>query len=122
MNEHGFLSEKQVGLLKSSIDDASFRREVLRQIAKDFESFNQTVELPETAGKDAVYPFVLNLLLSFRKTHPTLLRPLLYQIDIPENALALLPPNEEDSLKVLAEWIVLREAYKVYLRHRFSAG
>ena len=120
MNDHAFLSEKQLALLRSSIDEASFRREVLKQVAKDFRTFNFTVELPEEVGRDAIYSVVLNLLLSFQKVHPTLLRPLLYQIDIPENALPLLPSNEEDSMNILAEWIVLREAYKVYLRHRFS--
>ena len=94
-----------------------------QQIAKDF----------GTAGVDfpkdfCSVPIALDLLitdLSIRlkeveSSNPSTFSQLLYQIDIPESILPDLAQSD-DYYSSLAEVVIKREAYKVFLRSKFSS-
>lgn len=59
-------------------------------------------------------------LVELMKEGETRLLQLLYTIDLPENEFLHLT-KEPDFLRLISQRILLREAYKVFLRRKFSA-
>lgn len=114
-----FLPAKQLKALHPHFDRLAFREAVLQQIRKDFLTFNHPLEAIEQPTLRQLETIVLNAVQTLTVKSPSTLRALLYQIDIPESAMAILPSQENEYLPQLSHWIVLREAYKVYLRQTF---
>lgn len=110
-------------IIQHQLQSTDFVLKTQRQIGKDF----------GTAGIDfledfSTNPYPIHQLLSeisirlreVNSTNSTAFSQLLYQIDIPESMLANLS-NSEDFYSSLAEIVLRREAYKVFLRSKFSS-
>lgn len=110
-------------IVNQELNSTEFVLKTQRQIIKDF----------GTAGVDFVddfhsIPFAVERVISMvsmklkevQEMGSNSLSQLLYQIDIPESILADLAQSDDFYLS-LAEVVLKREAYKVYLRSKFSS-
>lgn len=113
-----FLSKEQ---LKVQFTVPDFVLNTQRQIAKDFELSGCEFDNKFKTTALEYHQLLLTVedkLLEIMRLGETQLLQLLYQIDIPQqNFLQIV--QEEDLSSQLAEMIVRREAYKIYLRSKF---
>jgi hypothetical protein len=119
MNE---LSEFQA--LQQSLNDSDFVLKTQEQIAKDFGKFNLFFpeEFTTTAlSKETIESFVSERIADLMQEGETRLLQLLYTIDLPEKEFLSLT-TQADFLAQLSQRILFREAYKVYLRKKFSSS
>lgn len=108
-------------ILNQQMLSTDFVIKTQRQILKDFSAlgcafdaqFGETVQSTQRILAQIEYQ-----LEQIEKQSFFTLQQLMYQIDLPEN-LYVGALNAEDSNKQLAEIILRREAYKIYLRSRF---
>ena len=102
--------------------DGQFALDTQKQLVKDFASFNLHFEenfSNEPFPIEKIHVCIANQLVELMKEGETRLLQLLYTIDLPEKEFLHLT-TEPDFLKLLSERILLREAYKVFLRRKFS--
>ena len=118
------MSNKIQHLVQTQLErDHDFTLKTQQQIVKDFGVFG--VKFPVEFEKD---PFPITELrhlvsekaLEIMESGERQFLQLLYRIDIPENEFLGLTKNKEFMSKI-TDRIIYREAYKVYLRSKFSA-
>ena len=107
--------------LQLQLNSDAFVLKTQQQIAKDFEKFNlifdeafHCIPLNRIQIQEGIEEQISELM----KEGETRLLQLLYTIDIPEKDFLALT-TEPDFLNLLAEKILFREAYKVFLRAKF---
>ena len=98
--------------VKQALSDQAFRAETLVQLQKDF----------QRCGLELISNELLELLPSIEECIKPVstrqLQQLIYLIDVPESIFLSL--SRKDSFhQELSEVILMREALKVYLRHKF---
>ena len=103
--------------------DKSFILKTQQQIAKDFAKLN--LLFPESFedtfhSKETIELLISDQLLVILKDGESRLLQLLYMIDIPEKEFLALTGNS-DFISKLASKVLFREAYKVFLREKFSS-
>jgi hypothetical protein len=99
--------------VKQALSNQAFRAETLVQLQKDF----------QRCGLEFISNELLELLPSIEECIKPVstrqLQQLIYLIDVPESIFLSL--SRKDSFhQELSEVILMREALKVYLRHKFS--
>lgn len=117
---NGLLSHTQ---LLSEFQQTAFVLATQRQLIKDFgtaglnfpDSFQSQ---PQTLNE--IIPLIAQHLKTLESINSSALFQLLYQIDLPENVVAEIHVNADFHAQ-LAEFILKREAYKVFLRSKFSS-
>lgn len=110
-------------LLHQALQSEDFVLKTQRQLIKDFASAN--VLFPDNFNSQ---PYEVNQLIieiserlkSIERSSASALSQLLYRIDIPESALPDLM-HSDDFHTNLAQLVLRREAYKVFLRSKFSS-
>ncbi len=108
--------------LQAHFNNSAFVLKTQLQLVKDFgiyslffdEQFSQ-----EALTKEEILNAIGEKLAEIMQEGEARLLQLLYTIDLPENAFLALT-TQADFLQQLAEKVLFREAYKVYLRMRFS--
>lgn len=108
--------------LQLQFSNDAFVLKTQQQIAKDFDKFNLGFgELfHDTAfPKKEIESMIAERIAQLMKEGETRLLQLLYTIDLPEKEFLSIT-TEPDFLQLLSEKILYREAYKVFLRNRFS--
>ena len=108
--------------LQLQLKNDAFVLKTQQQLAKDFDKFNvgfdehfQDTALPKTEIESLIAERISELM----KEGETRLLQLLYTVDLPEKEFLAIT-TEPDFIQLLSEKILLREAYKVFLRNRFS--
>lgn len=95
-----------------------------QQIAKDFAKFNllfsDSFEI-EPISKDEIERLIGQLLVDLMKQGETRLLQLLYTIDLSEKEFLHIT-TDPNFIQLLSEKILFREAYKVFLRTKFSSS
>jgi len=109
--------------LQSHFDNEDFVLKTQKQITKDFAKFN--LIFPENFETVAYSKENIEILISeqvaeLMKEGETRLLQLLYTIDIPEKQFLSIT-TESNFIQLLAEKILFREAYKIFLRTKFSS-
>jgi hypothetical protein len=108
--------------LLSSFSNQHFVLKTQGQIAKDFAKFNlffpENFEV-ERYTKQAIVELISEQVAELMKEGETRLLQLLYTIDLSEKEFLSIT-TDPDFLKLLSEKILMREAYKVFLREKFS--
>lgn len=108
--------------LQSYFDNEDFVLKTQQQIAKDFAKFNlifsENFELV-AHSKEEIESQMEPLLVDLMKEGETRLLQLLYTIDLSEKQFLALT-TDPHFIPKLAEKILFREAYKVFLRSKFS--
>ena len=99
--------------VKQALVDQSFRTDTLAQLAKDFQRCGLTLD---SSDVDHLLSSVESCI---SKVSNTQLQQLIYLIDIPESIFISLS-RKASFHQELSEAILMREALKVYLRHKFS--
>jgi hypothetical protein len=99
--------------VKQALMDQSFRVDTLAQLEKDFQRCGLTLN---TADVDHLLQSIASCITNVSITQ---LQQLIYLIDIPESIFISLS-RKESFHQELSEVILMREALKVYLRHKFS--
>jgi len=108
--------------LQPWFDNESFVLKTQQQIAKDFAKFNLFFgeDFEVTAmKKDLIESMIAERVADLMKEGETRLLQLLYTIDLPEKEFLSLTTHS-DFLQELSSKILFREAYKVFLRSKFS--
>lgn len=104
------------------LQTADFVMKTQQQIAKDFALsgiyFSEDFLSTEQSYTTILSEIQLNLAEILKKTERELLQ-LMYQIDLPQS-LFIDALGREDIIEQLSELILRREAYKVFLRGKFS--
>ena len=108
--------------LKQSLNDAAFVIKTQEQIVKDFGKFN--LFFPEEFStkpysKEAIESLLAERISDLMQEGETRLLQLLYTVDLPEKEFLSLT-TQTDFLAQLSERILFREAYKIYLRKKYS--
>lgn len=108
--------------LKSHFDNEAFVLKTQQQIAKDFAKFN--LFFPENFenvvySKEIIESLVAERVADLMKEGETRLLQLLYSIDLAEKEFLSIT-TDPNFLKLLSEKILFREAYKIFLRSKFS--
>ena len=108
--------------LNSYFDNEAFVLKTQQQISKDFAKFN--LIFPEdfeknVFSKEAIEQLISEQVTDLMKEGETRLLQLLYTIDLSEKEFLSITTNS-NFLQLLSEKILLREAYKVFLRQKFS--
>ena len=109
-------------VVNKELNSSEFVLKTQRQIMKDFGTAN--IDFP---GSFRIYPLPIDQLLTqvsirlkeLDSTNSAAFSQLMYQIDLPENVLPDLHASDDFYLN-LAEVVLKREAYKVYLRSLYS--
>jgi hypothetical protein len=117
MNE---LSEFQA--LQQSLNDSDFVLKTQEQIAKDFGKFNLFFPeefLTTALSKETIESFVSERIADLMLEGETRLLQLLYTIDLPEKEFLSLT-TQPNFLAQLSQRVLYREAYKIYLRKKYS--
>jgi hypothetical protein len=99
--------------VKQALMDQSFRVETLAQLEKDFQRCGLTIN---TVDVNQLLQSIASCITNVSNTQ---LQQLIYLIDIPESIFISLS-RKESFHQELSEVILMREALKVYLRHKFS--
>jgi hypothetical protein len=99
--------------VKQALMDRSFRVETLAQLEKDFQRCGLTINTVD------VNQLLRSIASCITNVSNTQLQQLIYLIDIPESIFISLS-RKESFHQELSEVILMREALKVYLRHKFS--
>ncbi len=92
-----------------------------QQISKDFATVGETFSdqfIEEEYSYDEILTEVQKHLVSVMRSGETTLLQLLYQIDLPQQDFLSIVTDKDFSEK-MADLIIRREAYKVYLRSKF---
>jgi len=108
--------------LQQSLKDRDFVLKIQEQIAKDFGKFN--LFFPEefstlAFSKEAIESLLAERIADLMQEGETRLLQLLYTIDLPEKEFLSLT-TQANFLAQLSERILFREAYKIYLRKKYS--
>lgn len=108
--------------LKEYFNNAEFVLKTQQQISKDFAKFN--LIFPENFdntlfSKEEIELLIGEHLIDFLKEGEGRLLQLLYTIDLSEKQFLNIT-TKSDFIPRLSEMILLREAYKVFLRKKFS--
>ena len=109
-------------LLIQELSNEKFVQDTVNQICKDFARCGwgiDSVFLDRTLVKDEIEELLAEKLVEIMKFGETQLLQLIYIIDIPEKEFLSII-SQSNFPQLLAEKIVLKEAYKVYLRSRYS--
>jgi hypothetical protein len=109
-------------LLLQEFSDEKFVQDTINQICKDFSRCGWDIDSDLFQGKltkDEIEELIAEKLVEIMKIGETQLLQLIYLIDIPEKEFLSITP-ESNFPQLLAEKILLKEAYKVYLRSRYS--
>ena len=109
-------------ILIQELSNEKFVQDTVNQICKDFARCGwgiDSVFLVRTLVKNEIEELLAEKLVEIMKYGETQLLQLIYIIDIPEKEFLSII-SEPNFPQLLAEKIVLKEAYKVYLRSRFS--
>jgi hypothetical protein len=108
--------------LQKHFSNEAFVLKTQQQIAKDFEKLNLFFDADFhsiTLEKTEIEARISVQVAALMKEGETRLLQLLYTIDLPEKEFLSLT-IEPQFLKLLSEKILLREAYKVFLRTKYS--
>ena len=108
-------------LLIQELSNEKFVQDTVNQICKDFSRCGwgiDSVFLDRTLVKDEIEELLAEKLVEIMKFGETQLLQLIYLIDIPEKEFLSII-SQPNFPQLLAEKIVLKEAYKVYLRSRY---
>lgn len=109
--------------LQSYFDNEQFVLKTQQQIVKDFAKFNlffsENFE-SEPLNKDEIEHQIGQQLVELMKEGETRLLQLLYTIDLSEKQFLHLT-TQSDFIQQLSAKILFREAYKVFLRSKFSS-
>jgi hypothetical protein len=108
--------------LRSYFDNEAFVLKTQQQIVKDFAKFN--LFFPENFEtvvytKEQIEVLIAEQVAELMKEGETRLLQLLYTIDLSEKEFLAIT-TDPDFLILLAQKILMREAYKVFLRSKFS--
>jgi hypothetical protein len=109
-------------LLIQEFSKEKFVHDTVNQICKDFSRCGwdlDSVLLNSNLVKTEIEELLAEKLVEIMKLGETQLLQLIYIIDIPEKEFLSII-SESNFPQLLAEKIVLKEAYKVYLRSRYS--
>jgi hypothetical protein len=110
--------------LNAYFDNQQFVLKTQQQIAKDFAKFNlyflDSFEI-EVTTKEEIERLIGQLLVDLMKQGETRLLQLLYTIDLAEKEFLHITTNP-NFVQLLSEKILFREAYKVFLRTKFSSS
>lgn len=110
--------------LNAYFDNQQFVLKTQQQIAKDFAKFNlffsDSFEI-EPISKDEIERLIGQLLVDLMKQGETRLLLLLYTIDLSEKEFLYIT-TDPNFIELLSEKILFREAYKVFLRTKFSSS
>ena len=110
--------------LNAYFDNQQFVLITQQQIAKDFAKFNllfsDSFEI-EPISKDEIERLIGQLLVDLMKQGETRLLQLLYTIDLSEKEFLHIT-TDPNFIQLLSEKILFREAYKVFLRTKFSSS
>lgn len=110
--------------LNAYFDNQQFVLKTQQQIAKDFAKFNllfsDSFEI-EPISKDEIERLIGQLLVDLMKQGETRLLQLLYTIDLSEKEFLHIT-TDPNFIHLLSEKILFREAYKVFLRTKFSSS
>lgn len=110
--------------LNAYFDNQQFVLKTQQQIAKDFAKFNlyfsDSFEF-EPISKDEIERLIGQLLVDLMKQGETRLLQLLYTIDLSEKEFLHIT-TDPNFIQLLSEKILFREAYKVFLRTKFSSS
>lgn len=109
--------------LKTYFDNETFVIKTQQQIAKDFAKFNLFFsESFETVPftKDEIELLIGQHVVDLMKEGETRLLQLLYTIDLSEKQFLHLT-TQPDFIQELSKKILFREAYKIFLRSKFSS-
>ena len=110
--------------LNSYFQNQQFVLKTQQQIAKDFAKFNlyfsDSFEF-EPTSKDEIERLMGQLLVDLMKQGETRLLQLLYTIDLSEKEFLHIT-TDPNFIQLLSEKILFREAYKVFLRTKFSSS
>lgn len=109
-------------IVSKELNSSAFVLKTQQQIIKDFGTAG--IDFPEDFRMNALPLEQLLSAISIRlkeldTTNSSAFSQLLYQIDLPENILPNLQETEDFYLN-LAEVVLKREAYKVFLRSKYS--
>lgn len=108
--------------LRIQLQAADFVLKTQQQIAKDFALsgiyFSEEFTTKEFPINSIISELQSNLAEILKRSERELLQ-LMYQIDLPQD-LFIDALGREDTIEQLSELILRREAYKVYLRGKFS--
>ena len=108
--------------LQSSFSNQHFVLKTQRQIANDFAKFNLLFPdnfESELHSQPIIEELIAERIAEIMKEGETRLLQLLYTIDLSEKEFLSIT-TEPNFLKLLSEKILMREAYKVFLREKFS--
>ncbi len=108
--------------LQSYFNNEEFVLKTQQQIVKDFAKFN--LSFPENFeteaySKEEIESLIAVKITDLMKEGETRLLQLLYTIDLSEKQFLALT-TDPDFIQKLSEKILFREAYKVFLRKKFS--
>ncbi|MEN9999092.1 MAG: hypothetical protein RI922_2082 [Bacteroidota bacterium] len=110
--------------LNAYFDNQQFVLKTQQQIAKDFAKFNlyflDSFEIVPFS-KNEIERLIGQLLVDLMKQGETRLLQLLYTIDLAEKEFLHITTNP-NFVQLLSEKILFREAYKVFLRTKFSSS
>lgn len=108
--------------LRSYLDNEEFILKTQQQLAKDFAKFNlffsEKFEI-RTLSKEEIEHQIGQLIVELMKEGETRLLQLLYTIDLSETQFLAIT-TDPDFIAKISEKILFREAYKVFLRRKFS--
>lgn len=108
--------------LQSYFNNESFVLKTQQQIAKDFAKFNlffeESFEI-ESHSKEEIEQLIAPLIVDLMKQGETRLLQLLYTIDLSEKEFLHIT-TDPNFILLLSEKILFREAYKIFLRAKFS--
>lgn len=109
--------------LQSYFNNEDFVLKTQRQIAKDFAKFNlffeESFEI-ESHSKEEIEQLIAPLIVDLMKQGETRLLQLLYTIDLSEKEFLHIT-TDPNFIQLLSEKILYREAYKIFLRAKFSS-
>lgn len=117
--------EKQALPLKEHWTNVTFMEATLAQLQKDLDKFQLSLNVPKAIDPPSEFKQLLlenlsQLLFQLSNESPSLLPQLIYTIDLPEPIFHSILKDSVNIHQDLAECILVREAYKVYLRKLLS--
>ena len=113
------MSTLQVQQLGLALQSQDFVRKTIEQIEKDFRMCGIDFQFISKDENEMVVELVLTVQLAIERLSATELQQFIYIIDLKENDFLNAVILEDNGLQ-LAQRIVYREAYKVYLKAKFS--
>lgn len=113
------MSTLQVQQLDLALQSQDFIRKTIEQIEKDFRMCGIDFQFISKDENEMVVELVLTVQLAIERLSATELQQFIYIIDLKENDFLNAVILEDNGLQ-LAQRIVYREAYKVYLKAKFS--